>query len=113
MGQVRFLAGLIVLAAVLSGGCSSSRDYAAIQASSMYAAMDSTSLVYSNPAALAPLDDHPLRWLGFGMHPAGQVADYFFNRPVYALTSVFPNFFGYTGEDAMLNAQRTGRGFQY
>jgi hypothetical protein len=113
MGQVRLLAGLVVIAAVLSGGCASGRDYAAVQASSMYAAMDATSLSYSNPAALAPLDDHPLRWLGFGLHPAGQIADYFFNRPAYAITSVFPNFFGYSSEDAMLNSQRTGSAYKY
>ncbi len=113
MRQVGLWAGLLVIAAVLSSGCSSSRELASVQASSTYTSMDSTSLVYSHPAAMAALDDHPLRWLGFGLHPAGLVADYFLNRPLYAITSVFPNFFGYTSEDAMLNSQRTGRAYQY
>lgn len=73
---------------------------------SIYSTMDSTSLVYTDFAAGAPLNDNPWRWVGFLLHPVGQVLDYGFNRPVYSLTSHMPYLFGYTSEDAMVDSQR-------
>ncbi|HKY70474.1 MAG TPA: hypothetical protein VJL88_00995 [Nitrospira sp.] len=73
---------------------------------SIYSVMDSTALVYTDVAAGSPLNDNPWRWLGFLLHPVGQVLDYGFNRPVYTVTGSMPYLFGYTSEDAMLDSQR-------
>jgi hypothetical protein len=73
---------------------------------SIYSVMDSTALVYTDVAAGSPLSDNPWRWLGFLLHPVGQVLDYGFNRPVYTVTGSMPYLFGYTSEDAMLDSQR-------
>jgi hypothetical protein len=79
-------------------------DY--IAPTSIYSVMDSTSLVYTDVAAGAPLDDHPLRWAGFLLHPVGQALNYGVNRPIYTLGNKMPYLFGYTSEDAMLDSQR-------
>jgi hypothetical protein len=73
---------------------------------SIYSVMDSTALVYTDVAAGSPLSDNPWRWVGFLLHPVGQLLDYGFNRPVYAVTGSMPYLFGYTSEDAMLDSQR-------
>jgi len=73
---------------------------------SIYSVMDSTSLVYTDVAAGAPVNDNPFRWAGFLLHPVGQLLDYGFNRPFYSLSSGMPYLFGYTTEDAMLDSQR-------
>lgn len=73
---------------------------------SIYSAMDSTALVYSDPAAAAPVSDNPWRWTGFVLHPVGQLLDYAINRPLYKLASIAPYLFGYTAEDSMLDSQR-------
>lgn len=73
---------------------------------SIYSVMDSTALVYSNPAAAAPVHDNPYRWVGFILHPVGQALDYGINRPLYKLAGSGPYLFGYTSEDAMLDSQR-------
>lgn len=80
-------------------------DYVA--PASIYSVMDSTSLVYTDVAAGAPLNDHPLRWTAFVLHPVGQTLDYGINRPIfYGLSSKMPYLFGYTSEDSMLDNQR-------
>ena len=102
--------GLLLLTMVI--GCAGSQhqnldaegNYVA--PASIYSVMDSTSLVYTDVAAGSPLNDNPWRWLGFLLHPVGQVLDYGVNRPVYSLTSHMPYLFGYTSEDAMLDSQR-------
>jgi hypothetical protein len=73
---------------------------------SIYSVMDSTSLVYTDYAAGAALNDHPLRWVAFALHPVGQGLDYGVNRPVYSLVGKMPYLFGYTSEDSMLDNQR-------
>ena len=73
---------------------------------SIYNILDSTALVYSDPAAGAAVNDNPFRWVGFILHPVGQALDYGFNRPFYKLASAFPYLFGYTAEDVMVDAQR-------
>jgi len=82
----------------------SNGDY--IAPASIYSVMDSTSLVYTDVAAGAPLNDHPLRWTAFVLHPFGQLFDYGINRPFYAVPSEAPYVFGYTSEDSMLDNQR-------
>ena len=101
----------LILMVLLVTGCSSTRqgvapeqDYVAPM--SIYNVMDATSLVYSDPQAAAPRNDDPRRWLGFLLHPVGQVVDYIINRPLYAVASMAPYVFGYTAEDAMVDAQR-------
>jgi hypothetical protein len=81
-------------------------DIGYVAPASIYSVMDSTALVYTDVVAGSPLNDNPWRWLGFVLHPVGQVLDYGFNRPVYTLTSGMPYLFGYTSEDAMLDGQR-------
>ena len=104
----------VMMMVVLTSGCASNRqqdgmtaaDREYVPPTSIYNVLDSTALVYSDPAAAAAVNDSPFRWLGFLMHPIGQALDYVINRPLYTLASWFPNFFGYTAEDSMLDAQR-------
>ncbi|WP_173048199.1 hypothetical protein [Nitrospira sp. KM1] len=105
----------VLLGILLVGGlagCSTAKqqtvdadgDY--IAPASIYTVMDSTSLVYTDVAAGAALNDHPLRWVAFVSHPVGQGLDYGINRPLYTLSSKMPYLFGYTSEDSMLDSQR-------
>ncbi len=104
MRELRILAGLAVVVALLAGGCAGSQQYA--QGISIYATMDSTSLIYTNPRAASQVYDHPLRWVGFVLNPPGVALDYFLNRPLYFVASLAPGVFGYTSEDAMVSSQR-------
>jgi hypothetical protein len=102
----------IMMIAVLAAGCGTTQQQAASDdreytaPTSIYNILDSTALVYSDPAAGSPVNDNPYRWLGFILHPVGQALDYGFNRPFYKLASAFPYIFGYTAEDVMVDAQR-------
>jgi hypothetical protein len=101
--------GLILIAGLV--GCAGHQqtaegDIGYVAPASIYSVMDSTALVYTDVAAGSPLNDNPWRWLGFLLHPVGQVLDYGFNRPVYSVTGSMPYLFGYTSEDAMLHDQR-------
>ncbi len=100
--------GLVALAAVLVAGCATRQETGVnlAQVGGMYSALDATALVYSHPRAQAPVDDNPWRWVGFALHPIGVGMDYAINRPLYALTSVFPYLFGYTSEDVLVSSQR-------
>ena len=104
-----FAVGVLVIASLV--GCAGHQqaadsDIGYVAPASIYSVMDSTALVYTDVAAGSPLNDNPWRWLGFVLHPVGQVLDYGFNRPVYSLTGSMPYLFGYTSEDAMLDSQR-------
>lgn len=103
----------IVMTAALTSACGTThqqtvsgddREYA--PPTSIYNILDSTALVYSDPAAGSAVNDNPFRWLGFILHPVGQALDYGVNRPLYKLASAFPYLFGYTAEDVMVDAQR-------
>lgn len=99
---------------VTAAGCAENRQQQALAdaeggytaPASIYSVMDPTSLVYTDVAAGAAPSDNPWRWTGFALHPAGVALDYAINRPIYSLTSRLPYLFGYTSEDAMLDAQR-------
>ncbi|HMK22828.1 MAG TPA: hypothetical protein VK466_10880 [Terriglobales bacterium] len=99
---------------VLVSGCGTTRQQEGMSTgdreyappTSIYNILDSTALVYSDPAAGGAINDSPFRWLAFILHPVSQVIDYTINRPLYAVASWFPYAFGYTGEDSMLDAQR-------
>lgn len=101
-----------VLTAVLAAGCTTTNqvgtaaenEYA--PATSIYNVLDSTAMVYSDPRAGSPINDNPIRWLGFLFHPLGHALDYAVNRPIYAFTSSFPYLFGYTAEDSMQDSLR-------
>lgn len=104
--------GILMLMMVASG-CSTmhqqgasgdAREYT--PPTSIYNILDSTAMVYSDPAAGSPVNDHPLRWLGFVSNPIGHAFDYAINRPIYTLASGFAYLSGYTAEDSMVNAQR-------
>lgn len=105
-----FAVGILLIAGLV--GCAGNRqqtvdaDGGYVAPASIYSVMDSTALVYTDVAAGSPLYDNPWRWVGFLLHPVGQVLDYGVNRPIYSLTSHMPYLFGYTSEDAMLNSQR-------
>jgi hypothetical protein len=107
---MRSLAWSLLVLMVLVTGCSSTRQATADQdyvaPLSIYSVMDATSMVYTDPKAAAPANDNPYRWFGFLLHPVGQLVDYTINRPLYALASMAPYLFGYTPEDAMVDAQR-------
>ena len=105
MRELRILAGLAVVVALLVVGCAGSQ-VGYTQPVSIYSTMDSTSLIYTNPRAASQAYDHPLRWIAFMMNPLGVAVDYGVNRPIYTLSSLAPGIFGYTSEDAMLDSQR-------
>jgi hypothetical protein len=102
--------GIVALTLVVSGcatsGQQTAEDKEYTPPTSIYNILDSTALVYSDPAAGSAVNDHPLRWLGFLAHPLGHATDYGINRPVYKLGGSIPYLFGYTAEDNMLDAQR-------
>jgi len=102
--------GILLLATI---GCSGNRQQQLAEAdggytapANIYSVMDPTSLVYTDVAAGAAPSDNPWRWTGFLLHPLGLAFDYGVNRPIYAISSSMPYLFGYTSEDAMLDAQR-------
>ena len=104
--------GVAVLAMVATGCSTMHQEGASVDAkeytppTSIYNILDSTALVYSDPAAGSAVNDHPLRLFGFVVHPLGHALDYGINRPMYTLASRFSYLSGYTAEDNMVNAQR-------
>ena len=106
MQKLRFLAGLVIVVALLAGGCAGAQGEGVRGTSASYWPLDSLALTYADPIAVAAIHDHPLRWFAFAVHPLGVVLDYSVNRPVYSVVSAFPGLFGFTAEDAGLHAQR-------
>ncbi|HSA61175.1 MAG TPA: hypothetical protein VLE03_02965 [Nitrospiraceae bacterium] len=101
----------IAMLAMVAAGCGTTHQQTAddreyTPPTSIYNVLDSTTLVYSDPAAGSPINDNPWRWAGFIFHPVGQAFDYVINRPLYTLASWFPYLMGYTAEDNMVDAQR-------
>ncbi len=104
----------VVILAVLTSGCATTQQQSASPGeekeyappTSIYNILDSTAMVYSDPAAGSPVNDNPFRWVAFILHPIGQAVDYGINRPLYVLASWFPYLSGYTAEDNMVDAQR-------
>jgi hypothetical protein len=108
---MRSTLALFLFGVLLSSGCASTQQSAMNDQTynapvSIYSTMDSTSLVYTDPAAAAPVGDNPYRWMGFILHPVGQLVDYTVNRPLHWVAGHAPYLFGYTAEDAMVDAQR-------
>lgn len=103
----------IMMLATVAVGCSTTHQQTAgvvdkeyTPPTSIYNILDSTALVYSDPAAGSAVNDHPLRWLGFVSNPIGHAFDYGINRPIYKLATGFSYLSGYTAEDNMVDAQR-------
>jgi hypothetical protein len=111
MNVTRSVIGIVMLTIVAAGCSTTHQQGASVVAkeytppTSIYNILDSTALVYSDPAAGSAVNDHPLRWLGFVAHPIGHAFD-FGNRLIYMVGSNSPYLFGYTDEDNMVNAQR-------
>ena len=113
MRAIAWAVGIVMLAMVAAGcgtthqqGAQGADDREYTPPTSIYNILDSTAMVYSDPAAGSAVNDNPYRWLGFLLHPIGQALDYGFNRPFYTLASWFPYMTGYTAEDNMVDAQR-------
>ena len=73
-----FAVGVLVIVSLV--GCAGHQqagesDIGYVAPASIYSVMDSTALVYTDVAAGSPLNDNPWRWLGFVLHPVGQVLD--------------------------------------
>ena len=105
------LIGLVALVAMLAAGCSAvstkqDSEVHVAQGGGMYSSLDATAQVYSSPRSQAAMEDNPWRWLGIAMHPFGVLLDYAVNRPFYTLASSFPDTFGYTAEDVLVDSQR-------
>ncbi|WP_447975250.1 hypothetical protein [Nitrospira sp. Kam-Ns4a] len=109
MQRFHVLAGMALVLALFAGGCVSRQEYRQTQLLTVYSSMDSMALVYSDPVATSPLNDHPLRWVGFLLHPIGVGVDSLINRPLYSAASGAPAVTGFNSEDAMLDAQRLSR----
>jgi hypothetical protein len=107
---------LVMIALLLVGlggsGCATTQDASTGQSTGNYWPLDSLAMSYADPVAVSPVHDHPLRWLVFAFHPVGVILDYAVNRPIYAVASAFPSFFGYTAEDAGHQAQRSAQSYQ-
>jgi hypothetical protein len=100
--------GFVAVMAILATGCSTNREsqITLTQGGGMYSALDATAQVYSHTRSQAPVDDNPIRYVGFALHPVGVILDYAINRPIYFLASTFPYIFGYTSEDVLVSSQR-------
>lgn len=112
MNRMRSVIGIVMLT-IVTAGCGTTHQQGAgvdvkeyTPPTSIYNILDSTALVYSDPAAGSAVNDHPLRWLGFVANPIGHAFDYGINRPLYMLASGFAYLSGYTAEDNMVNTQR-------
>lgn len=85
---------VLVLAGILAG-CATPEAFREQKAQAMpAAALPDT--YNPNPAGYG----HPLRVIGFILHPVGVVADFVFVRPLYLLSGTFPAAYGYREEDA-------------
>jgi hypothetical protein len=111
MRELRRLLGTMVLIAALAGGCASTQSGSQSYQAGTAWPLDSLNYLYTDPVANAPVDDNPVRWLGFLLNPIGVVLDYGVNRPLYSLASGSPALFGYTPEDAALHSQRPNRSY--
>lgn len=108
MRGMRLVLSMVLGIALLGTGCTGIHYKDPEQPRTIYSSSDATALVYSDPAASSGVDDHFLRWVGFILHPLGVGLDYAINRPLYRLAASSPGFYGYTAEDAQLEAQRAG-----
>ncbi len=110
MCSTRFLVSFVASFMLLLTGCMGLHEQQSDQPRTVYSSLDATALVYSDPNSASPADDHPLRWVGFVLHPVGVGVDYGFNRPARTLASKSPGLFGYTREDDQLDSERTTLG---
>ncbi len=106
MREFRLLAALLVGMALIMSGCARFHYDQPKEPRTLHSSLDATAQVYSDPAAASAVDDHPLRWLAFVLHPFGVLVDQAINRPFYRLSAQSPATSGYTEEEAQLDLQR-------
>jgi hypothetical protein len=111
MRESRLLLGMMVLIAAVTGGCASTQSGSQSYQAGTAWPLDSLNYIYTDPVAVAPVDDNPIRWFGFLLNPIGVALDYGVNRPLYSLASGSPALFGFTPEDASLHSQRPNRSY--
>ncbi len=112
MWHPKSLAFLSILLTLSVSGCGDKHFLGGSQGGqvlSPFSVMDSTTTIYTEPTAASPVNDHPLRWLGFVSHPLGMILDYLPNRVAYGIASLVPRWSGYTSEDAILHELRSSR----
>ena len=98
---------VVILMVVTLAGCVGVQHADQTQSAGSAWPLDSLAYIYSDPVSVSPINDHPLRWIGFMLHPVGVLLDYVFNRPAYGIAASAPVLTGYTPEDATLQAQRS------
>lgn len=107
MCRLRIVIVIAVAVVLLLNGCAGLHNQQPSQPRTLYSTTDSTALVYTDPAAAAPVDDLIFwRWAAMILYPFGLVLDYALNRPFYKLASHSPGFHGYTAEDEQLDRLR-------
>ncbi len=65
MRESRLLLGMMLVAAVLVGGCASAQPGSQSYQAGTSWPLDSLNYLYTDPVANSPIDDNPIRWLGF------------------------------------------------
>ncbi len=108
MRGFRLVASMVLGSVLILTGCTGIYTREPDQPRTIYSSSDATALTYSDPDQASAVDDHYLRWVAILLHPVGIALDYAINRPVYRLAADSPGFYGYTAEDAQLDAQRGG-----
>lgn len=108
MRRYQALIGITLVLALACAGCAATAQQQTDQRSDASTAwpLDSLSYIYSDPIAVSPLNDHPLRWVAFVLQPLGLAVDYMINRPAYSFAQSHPVLTGFTPEDATLHSQR-------
>ena len=109
--HIKLVTGLSLLALVFVTGCAASHGQRQSHETGTAWPLDGLAYLYSDPAAVSPIHDHPLRWIVLALHPVSVVMDYGVNRPLYSIASTSPTLFGFTPEDATLHAQRPRRNY--
>lgn len=106
MRGLRLVVSTVLGSVLILTGCTGIYMKEPDQPRTIYSSSDATALVYSDPVQASAVDDHYLRWVAVLLHPVGVILDYAINRPVYRLAAQSPGYYGYTAEDAQLEAQR-------
>ena len=113
MKVTRNVIGIMMLA-IVAAGCSTTHQQGASAVAkeeytpptSIYNILDSTALVYSDPAAGSAVNDHPFAGSGLLHTRSAMLSTMGSIVRCIQLASGFPYLSGYTAEDNMVDAQR-------
>src|SRR5215216_3587705 len=106
MRKYQVIVGIVLAVSLVSAGCATPQQTMEQKSDASTAwPLDSLSYIYSDPVAVSPLNDHPLRIFGFLLQPIGLALDYMINRPAYSFAASHPVMTGFTPEDATLHSQ--------